>query len=141
MTVHRADFFDAHRRHWEDAEVLFDRHRWANADQLYGFSAECGLKAVMKDLGMLVDTIGAPKIRKHRVHVQDLWPIFKAFVVGRNGALLLSLFPSGSPFADWSHHNRYAHRNHFRERCVRSHREAAWKVRTLVQRAKQGQGP
>ena len=72
MTAHPADFFDAHRHHWEDAEILFGRHRWANADQLYGFSAECGLKAVMKVLGMPVDTTGTPKRWKHRKHVQDL---------------------------------------------------------------------
>ena len=52
---HDADFSDAHRRHWEDAELLHAYSRWANADQLYGFSAECGLKAVMQVLGMHVD--------------------------------------------------------------------------------------
>ncbi|MDE0002871.1 MAG: hypothetical protein OXQ29_09265 [Rhodospirillaceae bacterium] len=39
---HPADFLDAHRRHWCDAELLFNDSRWANADQMYGFSAECG---------------------------------------------------------------------------------------------------
>ena len=60
--IHPADFVDAHRRHWEDAELLFDHQRWANADQLYGLSAECGLKAVMQILGMPVDDQGrAPR--------------------------------------------------------------------------------
>ena len=57
---HPADFLDAHRRHWCDAELLFNDSRWANADQMYGFSAECGLKAVMKGLGMQVDPVGIP---------------------------------------------------------------------------------
>ena len=69
---HPADFVDAHHRHWTDAELLFERDRWANADQLYGFSAECGLKAVMKTFGMPVDETGTPEEREHRVHVQDL---------------------------------------------------------------------
>ena len=43
-----ANFVDAHHRHWEDAQLLFRNHRWANADQLYGLCAECGLKAVMR---------------------------------------------------------------------------------------------
>ena len=47
-----ADFVDAHFRHWGDAELLFTNGRWANADQMYGFSAECGMKAVMVALGM-----------------------------------------------------------------------------------------
>jgi hypothetical protein len=55
-----ADFADAHRRHWEDAELLFAHDRWANADQLYGFSAECGLKTVMQALGMNTDAAGVP---------------------------------------------------------------------------------
>ena len=139
MTVHPADFFDSHRRHWEDAEMLFSHNCWANADQLYGFSAECGLKVAMKMLGMRFPAGNPP--RKYREHVKKLWPKFETFASGRKGARYLSLLPSGRPFADWSHHNRYAHRNHFRERYVRPHREAARKVRTLVQRAKQGQGP
>ena len=100
MTAHPADFFDAHRRHWEDAEILFGRDRWANADQLYGLSAECGLKAVMKTLGMRVDTAGSPIAPEHRVHVQKLWPIFVTFAGDRDGARYLSPLPSGRPFAD-----------------------------------------
>ena len=53
-----ADFRDAHLRHWQDAELLFEHQRWANADQLYGLSAECGLKAVMRALGMPVGRHG-----------------------------------------------------------------------------------
>lgn len=84
-----ADFTDAHRRHWEDAELLFARNRWANADQLYGFSSECGLKAVMKALGMPVDpTTGTPVKKVHREHVQDLWPVFTGFARGRKGGAI-----------------------------------------------------
>ena len=43
----KADFLDAHQRHWDDAEHLLQAQRWANADHLYGFAAECGLKAVV----------------------------------------------------------------------------------------------
>ena len=40
------DFLDAHMRHWTDAELLYAAQRWANADHLYGISAECGLKGL-----------------------------------------------------------------------------------------------
>ena len=56
---HPADFVDAHRCHWADAELLFGHALWANADLLYGFSAECGLKAVMTTLGMPVGGLAA----------------------------------------------------------------------------------
>ncbi len=56
---HPADFLDAHHRHRADAELLFEHDRWANADRLYGFSAECSLKAVMTTLGMPVGGLAA----------------------------------------------------------------------------------
>ncbi|MGI6300526.1 MAG: hypothetical protein ACOX52_05630 [Verrucomicrobiota bacterium] len=51
----KTDFLDAHHRHWEDAELLKKRGRWANADHLYGLSAECGLKRLMQAFGMEID--------------------------------------------------------------------------------------
>ncbi len=84
--THPADFADAHRRHWQDAELLFAHERWSNSDQLYGFSAECGLKAVMKALGMPVVDKGMPSESKYREHVRELWPLFMTFAADRDGA-------------------------------------------------------
>lgn len=56
-----ADFPAAQRRHWSDAEFLLDAGRLANADQLYGYCAKCGLKAAMITLGLRVDKEGHPK--------------------------------------------------------------------------------
>ena len=123
-----ADFADAHRRHWEDAELLFGRARWANADQLYGLSAECGLKAVLEREGVSIS--GA-----YREHVQRLWPAFVSFANGRQGAGYLSRLPDGEPFKGWSHHDRYAHRRHFDEAAAAPHRDAARQVRDMVQDA------
>lgn len=97
-----ANFLDARKRHWRDAELLFHADRWANADQLYGFSAECGLKAVMESLGMATDDTGKPEAGEHRQHVQDLWPAFLVFAEARGGERLASLLPGDKPFADWS---------------------------------------
>ena len=130
--MHHADFADAHRRHWEDAELLLAHARWANADQLYGYSAECGLKMVMAWLDMPVDSRGVPKEDEHRVHVQELWPEFRAFARAREGARYLDLLPPNTPFADWSHHDRYAHRRHVGDEDAKRHREAANEVRSLV---------
>ena len=135
--AHPADFVDAHRRHWEDAELLFDDARWASADQMYGFSAECGLKAVMKALGMPVDATGTPEERKHRQHVQDLWPVFRTFARGHGGARHLHRLPKDDPFGDWSHHDRYAHRRHWEKANLGRHRAAARGVRNMVQLARQ----
>lgn len=39
-----SDFLNAHHRHWTDAELLYSQDRRANADHLYGLSAECGVR-------------------------------------------------------------------------------------------------
>lgn len=136
--IHPSDFTDAHRRHWDDAELLYRHACWPNADQLYGFSAECGLKAMMKAQGgMPVDASGKPTTGQHLQHVDRFWSTFVSFANGLTGARYVRLLPSGTPFADWSHHNRYAHRRHSQESDVEPHREAARKVCQMVQKATQ----
>ena len=135
-----ADFHDAHLRHWEDGELLFKHDRWANADQLYGLSAECGLKAVMRCSGMPVGQYGVPTQRKHRQHVNLLWREFRTFVSGRIGGQYLNSLPAGDPFASWSIEDRYAHRGHFDNARVRPHRSAADGIRKMVQRARRDRG-
>lgn len=132
-----ADFADAHRRHLEDADLLFDNDRWANADRLYGLSAECGLKAVMVELGLSVDARGRPS-PKYREHVHRLWPLFVDFV--ETAAELWSEFPDEAPFDDWSPHDRYAHREHFQVGDVEPHRNAAELIRRMVAWQLQGTG-
>ena len=136
-----ADFSDAHVRHWQDAELLVGAGRWANADQLYGFSAECGLKAVMVALGMEVDGQGVPKQGRHRKHIEKLWSTFLAFVDGRPAGRLLRHLPCSNPFADWSPHNRYAGSHHFDSvGAVDAHREGAQSVRQFCLRFKMDGG-
>ena len=125
-TSPRIDFADARARHWGDAEVLFAGGRWANADHLYGLSAECGLKLVMQRLGMTMP--GAQPPPKYRKHVNDLWRLFEDFAQQQDGARLLQLLPDGEPFADWSVEDRYAHRSGFDRNSVSPHREAARRV-------------
>ena len=131
-----ADYPDAHLRHWEDAERLFAARRFANADQLYGFSAECGLKAVMVENGMCIKGLGIPKNRKYRTHIHELWAMFRAFVEGRPTGTLLYRLPECNPFLAWSHHNRYARSSDFVDQAVALHREAAWQVRLFYLRLK-----
>ena len=138
--IHPANFVDANQRHWKDAELLFDHQRWANADQLYGLSAECGLKAVMQILGMPVDDQGRPS-KRYRKHVHEIWPDFVTFAGERKGARYLSRLPADAPFDDWSHHNRYAAHGHFQPGDVEQHRDAARRVFRVVQLAMQSGQP
>ncbi len=132
--AHSADFANAHVRHWRDAELLFQAGRWANADQLYGLSAECGLKAVMVADGLPIDPAGSPSNRKYRKHVDALWHIFRAFVQGRRTGDLLHHLPQPNPFTSWSVENRYANGVHFNRQSVDPHRTAARRVRDFYLR-------
>ena len=134
--AHPADFANAHVRHWRDAEYLFDAGRWGNADQLYGLSAECGLKAVMVADGLPVDAAGSPARRKHKKHVDTLWGTFRAFVQGRRTGHLLHHLPQSNPFTSWSVDNRYANDVHFNQTAAASHRTAARRVRIFYLRLK-----
>jgi len=138
MTALPVDFHNAHLRHWNDAELLRKHNRWANADQLYGFSAECGLKAVMQCLGMPTDKTGKPTERRNLKHVQDLWPQFRSFARLRSGGRFSDMLPEKNPFADWSQDNRYANGKCFDSDSVDSRQRAAAQVCRMVRQAMQG---
>ena len=133
------DFADAHRRHLEDADLLFENARWANADHLYGLSVECGLKAIMQQLGMDVDDVsGAPREREHRQHMPGLWPVFMDFVDRRRDMPVARTIPDGERFGDWSIHDRYAHRKWFQRDNVETHRREAQEIFEMVERMIEG---
>jgi hypothetical protein len=121
----RTDYRDAAERHWEDADDLLANSRAANADHLFGLSAECSLKAVMLGLGMPMGE-EAPAQRRHRVHINILWDRFIAFAEGRDGArYALAIHAAANPFADWDVNQRYFHRSHISHDAATKHREWA----------------
>ena len=136
MKPHPADFADAHRRHLEDADLLFKNARWATADHLYGLSAECGLKAVMRALGMPVDASGKPE-REHMKHLPELWRVFRGFARKHRGGRYVDLLSECRRFNDWSIDNRYAGSCNFQDENVRPHREAARGVSEVVRNVTQ----
>lgn len=134
----KTDFLDAHHRHWEDAELLKKRGRWANADHLYGLSAECGLKRLMQAFGMEIDPgTGSPKEWPDKVHIMgekgNAWDRYESYRQGRKPAKYP--LPVQNPFQDWDISQRYAHRAGFSKEIVKSHRIGAQLVRKLIHRA------
>ena len=75
------DYYDAAQRHWDDANHLLSTNRLPNADQLFGVSAECALKAIMLPLGMPMNN-GRPLNKKHG-HINVLWDEFITFANGK----------------------------------------------------------
>jgi hypothetical protein len=128
------DYLDAMERHWLDAEQLFHPplSRLANADQLYGLSAECGLKALMMKWGMTLNLHNAPAHRDDRTHADLIWGQYETYRQGRFTTLAL---PPTNPFDDWSIHHRYAHRSCFQKAVVEGHRQGAVEVQQIVKEA------
>ncbi|MDR1004684.1 MAG: hypothetical protein LBL97_06745 [Prevotellaceae bacterium] len=122
------DFYDAFLRHWEDAEYLFQGNRMPNADQLYGYSAECGLKALMKAFGM-----PAQLPTQDRVHLPDTWVRYAAYQSGANAPAYT--LPSSNPFGNWDISNRYAHRSSINQNDVQRHQQAVISIKRLINRA------
>lgn len=125
------DFFDAHQRHYDDAKSLYARQRWANADHLFGVSAECGLKA------LIVAIKGGALAGNERRHINEAskptnaWDIFESYLSGHSLGTKYTL-PSANPFLDWDVSDRYAHQSYFDSAVVDPHRDGANIVQDLV---------
>jgi hypothetical protein len=124
------DFLDAHNRHWTDAEKLYQANRWANADHLYGFAAECGLKSLI----VVLNGSLAAGDRKHimeRTGTANAWERFEAY---RSGHPLGARFPlpSSNPFAAWHASQRYENQLSFTQATADVHRAGAVFVKSLV---------
>lgn len=130
-----ADFLDAHKRHWDDAERLLDSKRWANADHLYGMAAECGLKKLMLAFGMTFDAAkDRPADVSDRKHIDAIWTRFESYRSGHHKGVRFAL-PTENPFVDWAVSQRYAPQNHFDVVRVIAHQAGANLVRQLVNKA------
>jgi len=129
-----ADFLDAMDRHWRDAELLRRKERLANADHLYGLSAECGLKALMQKLGMRMQG-NRPEDGRDLKHMNngllDRYEIYRAnYTDGPRFSLPWQ--SDDIPFANWDVSDRYANRDCFTEGRLEEHRSGAKDVRELV---------
>ena len=124
------DFLDAHKRHLEDAESLYDHSRLANADHLFGISAECGLKYIMKNFGMTTDPVTGDPEDQYRVHLPDIWNRYKSFMAGMGVASYT--LPSKNHFYDWSVFQRYVPQAYFNKSIIMPHKECAQYIHRLV---------
>jgi hypothetical protein len=133
----QADFLDAHHRHWDDAERLFLAQRWANADHLYGFAAESGLKRLMLRFGMPFDGVrDIPAKESDRVHANGIWARYDAYRSGHADGVGYALASTANPFQHWKASHRYAHQSGFDRHRAEAHRAGADAVRALLMKAK-----
>lgn len=129
----QTDYLDAHKRHWEDAERLFQANRLANADHLYGMAAECGLKRLMIIFGMQNNS-GFTALPEDLAHANKIWARFETYRQ-KYGAASYAL-PSQNPFHNWNASQRYAPQSGFDQTRVQRHQAGARLVCSLIRRAR-----
>jgi hypothetical protein len=137
------DFKNAANRHYRDGELLYQNARWANADQLYGLSAECVLKWIIVGLdpGGVDRRTGDFSNSKHKKHLEDgavdnqgntkdLWVYLSVNLYGRLAQH--NPLPNPNPFKDWRISQRYAHDNEIDQQQADRHRLAAEDLMRLL---------
>jgi hypothetical protein len=113
----QVDYFESARRHFQDAGVLLGGSRQANAGQLFGIAAECGIKAILVASQVPVDEVGSlarlPGVKGKGF--KEHWPqlgraltdLAMAIPDGRTATTYLSLIPNLAHFSDWLVEHRY----------------------------------
>jgi hypothetical protein len=98
------NFKIAAKRHYNDAEYLKQAGRKANAGQLFGLAAECGIKAVM------IQVLNKPNPRKHLhnglLEHRFLDLLYSDLGQGRTSNYL-AIIPNIQSFSNWSIDHRY----------------------------------
>lgn len=138
--MYPADFLDAHFRHLKDAGLLYSNERWANASHLYGFAAECGLKALMAKMAPQKWPLGGKPIdADDRCHINEekkanTWDRYQTYLSG-SSAPAYSLPASPNPFGNWDASDRYAKQTHFSDGSITTHKQGAERVAALIRTA------
>lgn len=106
------NYVAAARRHLHDGCLLLGKNRAANAGQLFGFSVECGIKALLIACGVHPGPDGGiPERHQFRTHVPHLSGRVAAFghliPDGPRAASYLALLSSLNALRNWSTDHRY----------------------------------
>lgn len=130
------DFFDASKRHLDDAELLFAQapQRLANASHLFGVSAECSLKAIARKYSP------AARFGGNTGHIPALFAELMnvAPAIGANASLIAEISKIEPSFAHWAVSQRYSAQATFVAVDVTQHRAGAQNSYLLMTNCMQG---
>jgi hypothetical protein len=105
------DFYGAGRRHYEDAELLMNHTRLPNAGHLFGFAAECGVKALLVTHGLSTDPATGDLVEtrpyKYKTHINVLISNVQAFQGSQGYSKYLGMMPNLRTFSNWDTSHRY----------------------------------
>ncbi|MGQ6049908.1 hypothetical protein ACUNHQ_10685 [Serratia sp. IR-2025] len=135
------DFVGSAKRHYTDAGILEAQQRVENAGQLYGFFAECSLKALMIANGYPVDANGSPlrskrgpHLRKHIHEICLLINQIDATFCNRKSSNYLSMIPNINDFGDWDIDHRYCSTTEIPQ-SLEKWKAACQQIITMMQKA------
>ena len=98
------DFFSASKRHYTDAAILRANARLPNAAQLFGLSAECGVKALIEK----IQNQPLPEnFYKHANVLVNLLPDVQILANGWQKAKYLAMIGRFKAFRTWDINHRY----------------------------------
>ncbi len=99
------DFSSAAFRHWQDAQLLERENRVENADQFYGFAAECAIKKALIELPAFIKAglLDAP----YKKHINELWDKVNLQSLHKRYPALLTILKDTNYFSDWCVEQRY----------------------------------
>ena len=120
------DYAAAANRHFRDAALLERSRRFANADQLFGFAAECAIKRALMGLPGFLS--GDKLAQAYHKHVDDLWDSVQLQSVQRRYPALVFQLKRRSPFSDWSTDQRYGPDDAVSAAALERHRSAAKRI-------------
>jgi hypothetical protein len=110
MTTVKVDYVASARRHLKDADILMGSGRQANAGQLFGFTVECGLKALLIASGFAPDSEGGitTPFRKHMPKLNNELVLSGHLIPdGPRAAHYLAMVRRVGDLNDWSTDHRY----------------------------------
>lgn len=121
------DYANAATRHFRDGELLAQEARISNADQLFGFAAECAIKSALVCSSACADD-GA-LIKRYREHINKLWGLAVLNISAQRFRGLVAVLKGlPQPFSDWSTDRRYEADAAVTDVALQIHRQAAKRV-------------
>lgn len=120
------DFAGAATRHFRDGALLEANRRIANADQLFGFAAECAIKSAL--VGVPGCANNGALAEKYHTHIDRLWGLVQLQSIQKRCPQLVTVLKIQEPFADWSTNQRYEQDDVVTKNALDRHRRAAVRV-------------
>jgi hypothetical protein len=94
-------------QHHGDGELLHGNAKFAGADQLAGFAAECAIKHLLVGVANITVDASGNVTGQYRKHVDRLWGVATSLVAGVTHSTYFAPLLGGNAFSDWSIDDRY----------------------------------